>query len=788
MTPTPSSPERQIEALWIQVFILLSTALLTLATPAVTRGDGNNTGHAETLLLIMTINTQLQPEIVRAEKLTDGRLVLRASVWRTARLRLPDCEPLMLAGNQYGYALESIPGLTYKLDLNQMTLAVTTPASAFIDNKIYQSSVSVSLPNVVKPGFFLDYDASINSGDHGYESHGILLEGVAFGQWGSGVTGLVMSGNRQNDQAVRTESYWRKDLPGPMETLVLGDTVSDGGSWSRPARYAGVRWARNFSLRPGFISMPMPNLSGTAALPSTIDVLINNRRQNTEQVNPGPFELTNVPVMSGAGEINLIVRDLLGRESVISQSYYFSPRLLAEGLSDFSLEAGVLRENYGIKNNDYGNSFMSGTGRYGLTSALTAGVHLEIQPHRRAVGVDFAVLLGTFATAEVAMATASTDDIQGNHYLFGLERRTSKGNTSLRWEYFDQDFVQFAAAPNETRPRKRLSAGLSTLLPGNVSAGISYTYQSSWNDDSLDFLTASLSVSLPWDIYLSSYVNQDLGPERAWSGGVTFTLSLGGQRTANANTNFSGNSNTINRAELSQSPPGGLGSGWRLGVSEDPSRQWHGGLTQNTNKGSFSAEASDTANNAAFRLGASGSVGWLGGHAFATRRIGAGSFAVVKVDQLEDVPIYRSNQLVATTNSSGMTLVPNLLPFQENHLTINPAELPFDIEIQSVKETAVPFARSGLFVDFPVRRSRNAQILLRQINGTIVPAGARVAVSPGKRSFLVGKRGEVYLMDLADSNKLSVEWQSGKCHLVLTLDPSGPIEPRIGPLTCGEEP
>ncbi|MFT7500828.1 MAG: outer membrane usher protein, partial [Rheinheimera aquimaris] len=123
-----------------------------------------------------------------------------------------------------------------------------------------------------------------------------------------------------------------------------------------------------------------------------------------------------------------------------------------------------------------------------------------------------------------------------------------------------------------------------------------------------------------------------------------------------------------------------------------------------------------------------------------------------------------------------------------NQLTIDPVELPFDIKIQSVKEIAVPFARSGLLVDFPVHRSRNALVLLRQADGKVVPAGARVTVPPGEKDFLVGRRGEVYLMNLSDSNHLSVQWKEGSCHLILPLDPAGPREPRIGPLTCGERP
>ncbi|WP_411359818.1 FimD/PapC C-terminal domain-containing protein [Pseudidiomarina salilacus] len=174
--------------------------------------------------------------------------------------------------------------------------------------------------------------------------------------------------------------------------------------------------------------------------------------------------------------------------------------------------------------------------------------------------------------------------------------------------------------------------------------------------------------------------------------------------------------------------------------------------------------------------------------ATAARTIGTGSFAVVKVGNMANVPIYRSNQLSASTNASGMALVPNLLPYQVNQLTIDPVELPFDIEIQSVREMAVPFARSGLFVNFPVHRSRNALVLLHRLDGSVVPFGARVTVSSSAQEFVVGKRGEVYLMNLADNNHLSVRWQDGACDLTLTLDPTGPREPRIGPVTCGEQP
>src|ERR1700676_1137542 len=155
----------------------------------------------------------------------------------------------------------------------------------------------------------------------------------------------------------------------------------------------GVLYARDYSLAPGFITYPLPAFSASAALPSTVDVLVNNQRQASASVKPGPFDLVNVPVVSGAGQINLVVRDLRGVETVITQSYYASPQLLAAGLSDFSAEAGAMRRNFGTQSNNYGPVFAAGSYRYGFNSALTAGGRVEVQDTRQAGGLEAAGLL-----------------------------------------------------------------------------------------------------------------------------------------------------------------------------------------------------------------------------------------------------------------------------------------------------------------------------------------------------------------------------------------------------------
>jgi len=739
----------------------------------------------QTLLLEATINTLKLADIIRAEKFADGRLALPVEAWSAARLR-PAGEKLALPDGYEGYALDAVPGLQYQLDRGRLTLNITAPAEAFEANAFDGGRGGEALLNPAPPGFYLNYNLSSTRSNDSSLSYGAFLEGVAFNGWGSLVTNGVMRGDENQRQLIRTDTYWQTDLPSSMETLVLGDTISSGGAWSRPVRFGGIRWARNFALRPGYFSFPLPSISGSAALPSTIDVLVNNQRQQSQSVDPGPFALTNVPVATGAGEVNLVVRDLLGVETLVTQSYYTSPRLLAEGLSDFSFEAGLLRENYGSRSNDYSSVFAAGTWRQGFNNALTGEARLELQQHRQASGIEIAGLLGHFAVARVSAAYARAGGEQGGHYILGLERRSLGGSGSLQGEHFDRGYVQFGASPSETRPRNRLTAGFGMPLFPGASAGVNYISQSSWDDDQFQRASANLGFSLPWNMYLNAYASKQLDEDKGWSGGLSIIVPLGRQRSASASSNRHTDGHISNALQASQSVPQGPGLGWRLRASDDPNQQLQGGGTVNTNYGQVNADANKGKDGTALRLSANGSIGWLQGLPFATRNIGLGSFAVVKVGNLKDVPVYRSNQIAATTNSSGLALVTNLLPYQKNRLTIDPGELPFDVEIKGVKEMATPYARSGLLVEFPVRRSHNALVVLHRPNGTPVPGGARVTASPSGLTFIVARRGQVYLTDLESENRIAVQWPDGHCDLSIRLPADGQAEPRIGPLICGE--
>lgn len=742
------------------------------------------------LMLDVTINGTPLPDIAIGELTSAGDLILPEAFWAAARLRRPT-RALKLANGTTGYALGSVPALNYSLSLAQMTLIISAPADSFMAEAVDMRKDRSALPEQAPPGGYLNYDISITRSSSGSLNYGGLLDAVLFTGGSSLVARTVFRGSNhaQDLQVVRTETYWQKDLPDKMVSIVVGDATSSEGGWSQPVRYGGVRIGRNFRLAPSFITFPLPSISGSAALPSTIDLLVNNiTQQSNIKVTPGAFDIRNLPVVTGAGDINLVVTDLRGVQNVLTRNYYSSSELLTPGLSDFSFEAGALRREFGLKSNQYGAGFVAASWRQGVTQWLTVQGRGELQRERQAAGGEVVLKLGSVGLARGAASYSSgrlwigDGASSGAHYLVGFERISRKGSFTVEWEHFDEGFERFGNYASVSKPREllRVGGGLSPFR--GVSLGVSYIDQRSWAGDRFRILSANAGVVLPNGFNLSVFAADLMSKKAGLSFGINLTKALGPQRSASVSLNRSNNGNYSKRLAVSQSAPIGPGMGWNIEASDDIRQELRTGFTLNTNALQVNVDAafSDTS---MVRVGANGSVGWMKGLAFASRYISDHSFAVVEVGDLAGVRVYRANQYAATTNRKGKALVTGLLPYEDNRISLDADQLPLNVEIGGTDETAKPYARSGIFIKFPVKRSLNAFVKLRTSSGEDIPVGASVYVDDGLE-FMVGHRGEAYLTGLGSLNTLDIKWPEGKCGARLSIDPaaadgSGPI-----PVVC----
>ena len=193
-------------------------------------------------------------------------------------------------------------------------------------------------------GAFVGYDLFVEHAS-GRTSVNGAFEAVIFTPHGVGATNFIVQAGSGRERVTRLETSWTIDRPASMTTIRIGDAISSAGPGAVPFRFGGIQFARSFDVQPGFLTMPLLSTQGSAAVASVVDIYVNNALQGSRQVAPGPFEIGDIPVQTGGGDVRIVVRDLLGRETVTEQSYYSSAQLLRRGLHDFSFEAGFIRRD-----------------------------------------------------------------------------------------------------------------------------------------------------------------------------------------------------------------------------------------------------------------------------------------------------------------------------------------------------------------------------------------------------------------------------------------------------------
>jgi outer membrane usher protein len=149
---------------------------------------------------------------------------------------------------------------------------------------------------------------------------------------------------------------------------------------------------------------------------------------------------------------------------------------------------------------------------------------------------------------------------------------------------------------------------------------------------------------------------------------------------------------------------------------------------------------------------------------------------------LPNVPVYVENQLTTQTDSSGKALLYNLRPYEANHISIQPEDLPLDTTIASTSTILAPPSHSGVIARFPVERVRGGTFRLTTEDGKPVPAGAVVKFNGNE--FPVVLDGTVYVTGYDHGSAGEASWAAGRCVFRLDPPPSDDPLPDLGTIHC----
>ena len=588
----------------------------------------------------------------------------------------------------------------------------------------------------------------------------------------------------QGPQAIRLDSTLTRDFPESMQTLRLGDTYGASGLWGRAVRFGGLRFGTNFATAPTLSTIPMPGLSGEAVLPSATDLYIDGVLRQTVNVPAGPFRIDGLPVLSGQGEVRLVVRDLLGREQVITLPYYASTSLLSAGLDDYSIEVGRIRNAYGKVGDDYGRLAAVYQHRRGLTDRLTGEMRFEWLTDQYTAGVGGSGVLGDLGVVTAAGAVSNGPNGSGQLVQAAFERLSMRGPSfSVRAQWATPEFTQLGQPQGELATVRRVSAaaGVPSGLGGSLSGG--YVGTVTRDRPPVEVATLGYTQSIGRSAALLLTGARSISGTSSTSVSLTLVMGLD-ERTSAAGSVMRQDSAMNSQLQVQRNLQGGDDTGYRVLVGDNTmGRRVEAGVIRQTPIGSFSADVANLAGTTSVRAGATGGLTLIGGRPFLSRRLGEG-FGLVHVPDFPGVSVYVNNRLASRTDDQGYAILPELLAYQANPVRIEISDLPIDTTIETTQLQAVPHYRSGVLLSFPVRRSASALVRLVLDDGTPMPLGAEVVLDGATEPFLVANDGEVYLTGLSARNRVSATWNGQRC--TFDVDPGDSLGqlPRIGPVVC----
>jgi outer membrane usher protein len=752
------------------------------------------TGTAERILpLEVTVNGTKSGTWLLLERL--GVLYAPREAFDEWRVQVRgETQAITYKGTEY-LPLTAIPGFGAKVNFGNQSIDLTFSPQVFAATRLTTELNKKPVLSPVMPSFFANYDlnfSTVASRDAStVKDLGMLTELGFSNAWGvltSSYAGRNLTHADTPGAArgwIRLESTFTKDLPSRNQTLRLGDASTRAGMWGRSVYFGGVQWGSNFALTPGFISQPLPILSGVSAAPSTVELYINDVLRQVSTVPTGPFAIDNFPALTGGGDARLVVRDLLGRETVITQPFFTNSQLLANGLDDWSLEAGRLRRDLGTASGHYGEGFGSGIWRRGFTNTLTLEGRLEGTRKSQNMGAGLVMGLPWQILGKGALVASREQTIgSGHQWLLGVERQDLRSGAFVQAQGSSLNFRQLGQDVLALPTKLQVAGNFSYTTDKAGTFGMGFASVSRYDSARVFTLSANYSIRVGERSNLTVTASRAVAGATGSSIGVTLVIPLEKSRVASASATVRSGQQDF-YATAAQSPTEDSALGWRtLAGRQQGQAHAEGGLYYTGRYGSLSSDLSASPVQTALRLGATGGLIFADRHVFATRRLDD-SFAIAEVAGYGNVGIGLGSNVLTHTDAAGVALVPRMSAYQSNSIRIDPKELPINAEIDSIEQIVVPAWRSGVKVVFPVRSGRAALIKIVFDDGEPAPAGAVVKIEGDKEEFYVARRGEAFITGLQPANRLRLTWNDKHCQFDVMLPPEAKDDiVRLGPLPC----
>lgn len=709
-----------------------------------------------------------------------------------------------IAGESH-LSLTSIPGAELKLNEKSLMLDLQLPPDMLPAQNLDLGAALPTTPVQSRaPGGFLNYRLGTVRTQGGAAFYSGTTElGLNLGQ-------LLLLDNRifstapDQRRAVRLQTQLIHDQPEALRRWTFGDFFASSGDLGSSLNLGGISVSKLYQINPYLVRAPLAAFAGAVTLPSTVDVYLDGRRVRSERVAPGNFNLQNINAYNATGlrNVEVVIRDAFGREERIAFPQFFTDRLLAEGLHEYSYNTGLIRRDFGVASDDYGAAAVSAFHRYGLSDRLTAGIGGDAT--RKHINFGATVSINAVQAGVVSAGWSLSRD-RGNPARSGTAATIDHSflfgpfSSQVLVRRFSEDYsVLGFSAVDKPKLLGSVSVNYGSLLAG--SFGLSHIVQKVFGGASdRHATTLGYTKILAQNVALTANLSRVVQDTAGYAASIGLSFQLGSESSAYVSHQKTPDGDTASQFQLNKITPVGSGLGYHLLAQRSTatgvaSRSISPLVQYNARHAILTAEGTHVVNGESgssgyYQLSLAGSAAFIDNDVYFSRPVGD-SFAVARIEPpLAGVRVLLSNTEVGVTGASGAVFVPNLGSYQVNDVAIQPKDIPLEYSVTPAGRKVRPPLRAGVLVPFAVTRIRAVSGSLKfREDGKITSIENRDVVlsgAAGSAQISTIRDGDFYIENLAPglySAQLMVEGKA--CRLELAVPDSPDVVAELGDLFC----
>ncbi|MGP2734229.1 fimbria/pilus outer membrane usher protein [Serratia bockelmannii] len=703
-----------------------------------------------------------------------------------------------LQGQQKGESmpLSMIPGARSELDLARLRLNMSVPQKfmqktprGYVAPSFYDDGINALLLN-----YNVNGSTNTRDGGTGDSYFASLNAGVNLGGWRfRNNLSYNQYTSRQSDNKKEKKSdlqsvstYAQRGIAALRSQLIIGDGFTTASAFDS-VPFRGVQLASDEDMLPDSMRGFAPVVRGTANTNARVTIRQNGYVIYQSFLPPGYFEISDLYPTSTAGDLLITITEADGSERRFVQPFSSVGLMRREGSWKYGASVGRYRPTgsgdnftpifsqfegvYGINNllTVYGGGQFSekyssvvlgngiGLGEWGALSLdVSLSQRTQESNAKRYGGAYRATYVKNMLATGTSVSLAAYKYATGNYMTFSegmrkdsnssFSRKMNEFKASLNQSLDDYGSVFLNASVADYWNRKGSKGTLSmgyNFSYRSILFSIAYLDNNMINKDKTDGdRQISANVQVPMSVFSPrpqlADVRTSYGVANSRRGGTSHQLGVTG----------SAYDNQVNYS-VSKSVTGGSGSN-----GDNLSLRYQGG--SGTLLGGYSRQDG----NQVFNYGASGGVVVHSYGVTLSQPLGE-TVALLQAPQAKGIPVNYGSGV--STDWRGYAVVPYLTPYHKTTLSLDPAVLAENVELQETSRQVVPTRGAVVLANYRTDVGRKVLFTLRQGKEPI-PFATLVKIAGADKSAMVGDNGEVYLTGMPDSGELLVAWR-GECRV-----------------------